>query len=84
MRYTNSKHLAVVCYLASLTCHSSAAQLLLPTDSEGCPYVPEPCTAVALVPEARNDSCHQQESDDLARQITAADAVNVSCIHCHA
>lgn len=76
-RSANFEVLAFLWHLASLSYQLSAAQSLLPNVSTGCPYLPEPCTEVALLPVPRNDSCHRQEANDLAQQVLAADAINV-------
>lgn len=77
MKTPVNKGLTLICCLFTWY-HLSAAQLLLPNVSEGCMYIPEPCTAVVLVPSPRNDSCHRQEADHFAQQVSAADGVNVS------
>ena len=63
--------------LATFVVTATAAQTLIPSFPEGCPYIDTSCTRVELLPTRRNDTCHQDIATGFTQDVAAADEQQV-------
>lgn len=73
----NRQGMVHIACLAIFVVTATAAQTLIPSFPEGCPYIDTSCTRLELLPTRRNDTCHQDIATGFTREVAAADEKQV-------